>query len=272
MISFMPVSFRLPLADAIFSRQSAACATSVSEKAADPLPNHGRTTYLRGMKKEHFTIDIVSDTVCPWCFIGKRRLETALAELGEDVRVQIGWRPFQLNPDMPAGGLDRKEYLETKFGGPERARQIYDHIREAGKTVGIEFNFRDIPKTPNTIDSHRLIDWSARRDKQDAVVTALFEAYFLNGRDIGDIDTLVDIAESAGLPADEARAYLESDEDADRIRQEDNMARQMGVSGVPCFIINRKYAVSGAQDPAVFIEAFRTIAAKEAEEAANETA
>jgi len=205
------------------------------------------------------TIDIISDTVCPWCFIGKRRLERALAEKGEEPKVFIGWRPFQLNPDMPAEGMDRKAYLEAKFGGEQGAQRIYDNIRQAGETVGIDFNFSAVGRTPNTINSHRLIDRAGQEGKQDSVVEGLFHAYFLEGRDIGDTDVLVEVAAAGGLDADATRAYLESDEDAERIRGEDVMARRMGVQGVPCFILNRKYAISGAQDHRVFLQAFSQI-------------
>lgn len=213
------------------------------------------------------TIDIVSDTVCPWCYIGKRRLEAALAEVPADVQVQVGWRPFQLNPDMPAEGVDRKTYLEAKFGGPEGAKKIYDNINNAGETVGLPFAFGNIKRSPNTVNSHRLIDRAGRDGKQDAVVEALFKAYFLDGRDIGDVDTLVEVAAEAGMDRDATRAYLETDEDVERIQAEDAMARQMGVSGVPCFIINRKYAISGAQEPAAFLQAFKYV---EQEAAAGE--
>ena len=211
------------------------------------------------------TIDIVSDTVCPWCYIGKRRLESALEQVSGDIDVQIGWRPFQLNPDMPNEGMDRKQYLEAKFGGPDGAQQIYDNIRNAGDTVGIPFEFGSIARSPNTVNSHRLIDRAGREGKQDTVVENLFIAYFLDGRDIGDIPTLVEIATASGMDEAATRDYLESDEDADKIRAEDAMARQMGISGVPCFIINRKYAISGAQEPAVFLQALQTIDQEEAE-------
>ena len=212
------------------------------------------------------TIDIVSDTVCPWCYIGKRRLESALEQVSGDIDVQIGWRPFQLNPDMPNEGMDRKEYLEAKFGGPAGAQQIYDNIKSAGNTVGIPFEFGSIARSPNTVNSHRLIDRAGQEGKQDAVVENLFIAYFLDGRDIGDIPTLVEIAASSGMDEAATRAYLESDEDADKIRSEDAMARQMGISGVPCFIINRKYAISGAQEPAVFLQALQNIEQEEAQD------
>jgi predicted DsbA family dithiol-disulfide isomerase len=214
------------------------------------------------------TIDIVSDTVCPWCFIGKRRLERALAEKGAEPKVFIGWRPFQLNPDMPAEGMDRKDYLAAKFGGEEGAQKVYDAIREAGESEGIEFDFKSVGRTPNTIDSHRLIDRAGAEGKQDAVVEILFRRYFQEGGDIGDIDVLVEIGAAGGLDADATRAYLASDEDVERIRGEDAMARRMGVQGVPCFILNRKYAISGAQDPQVFLQAIAQVEAEAAEEEA----
>ncbi|MGE5147076.1 MAG: DsbA family oxidoreductase [Candidatus Eiseniibacteriota bacterium] len=201
-------------------------------------------------------IDIVSDTVCPWCFIGKRRLEAALQQHGDGEPVTIVWRPFQLNPEMPEGGLDRREYLEAKFGGPAGAKQVYDRIRQAGQSAGLELNFEAIPRTPNTVNSHRLIHRATALGKQNEIVEALFRAYFLEGRDIGSIDTLVEYAASVGLPEAEIRAYLESDEDAELIRGLDAQARQMGIQGVPCFIFNNQYAVSGAQEPAIFLQVF----------------
>ena len=206
------------------------------------------------------TIDIVSDTVCPWCFVGKRRLEQALVQMGGAAEVAIAWRPFQLNPEMPPGGADRKTHLRAKFGGDESFKQMYDAILEAGQGVDIPFAFDAIERTPNTIDSHRLIDRAAKQGRQDDVVETLFRAYFIAGRDIGDIDVLIDVAADAGLDADETRAYLESDEDIDRIKTEDKQAREMGIQGVPCFVINRKYAISGAQDAAAFLQLFERIA------------
>ncbi|MFC3225855.1 DsbA family oxidoreductase [Marinibaculum pumilum] len=201
------------------------------------------------------TIDIISDTVCPWCLIGKRRFERALAQR-PDLDVQIDWRPYQLNPEMPREGVDRKAYLEAKFGGPERAQQIYDNIRDAGAEENIDFDFAAIPKTPNTLDSHRLIRWAASAGVQDLVVERLFQAYFENGEDIGDRQVLLGIAEEAGMDRGLVAELLEDEADTDLIRKEDALARQMGVEGVPCFIIDRKYVVSGAQDPEVFLKAF----------------
>ena len=198
-------------------------------------------------------IDIISDTVCPWCYIGKRRLERALAQRDE-LEVEITWRPFQLNPDMPAGGLDREAYLNAKFGGAQRAQQIYAAIRQAGGGEGIDFAFDKIARTPNTIDSHRLLHWAGEAGLQDAVVEVLFQRYFEQGADIGDREVLVAIAVQGGMDGDEVRARFERGDDLDLVVAQDTNARQMGVAGVPYFIIDGKYAVSGAQDPSVFLQ------------------
>lgn len=214
-------------------------------------------------------IEIVSDTICPWCFIGKRRFEKALAAFrakAPDAEIQIGWRPFQLNPDMPAGGIGRQEYLEQKFGGAENAKRVYDPVHQAGKAEDIPFAFADIPRTPNSINSHRLVRKAAEFDKQDAMVERLFNAYFIEGKDVEDPASLADVAAEvladAGFDRDAILAYLESDEDVEAIKLEDTMARQMGIQGVPFFIVNRKYGISGAQDPAVLLEVFEKVAAE----------
>ena len=204
-------------------------------------------------------IDIVSDVVCPWCYIGKRRLERALAEAGLDA-VEIGWRPFQLNPDMPDEGMERLAYLKMKFGGDGSGGAMYDAIKAAGSEERIAFDFSGIEQQPNTVKAHRLIHYGGEQGCQDAVVEALFTAYFTAGQNIGETDVLVAVAAEAGLDVDATRAYLDSDDDADRIRAEDRVARQMGIQGVPCFIINRRYTVSGAQDPSVFLQVFEQIA------------
>ncbi len=213
------------------------------------------------------TVDIVSDAICPWCFIGKRRFEQALAQVPNDVEVLVAWRPYQLNPEMPPEGMDRKTYLSTKFGGDARADEIYQRVREAGQTVGIDFDFKGIPRTPNTIDAHRLIGLAGRAGKQDSVVEALFRAYFLDGRDIGSRDVLAEVGIAAGLEEKTIRDYLAGRDDVDRVENEDAMARRMGIQGVPCFILNRKYAISGAQEPAVFLEAIEMVKRETAGEA-----
>ena len=201
------------------------------------------------------SIDVVSDTVCPWCFIGKRRLERAIAER-PDYQFQIGWRPFQLNPDMPRAGMDRQQYLNLKFGGRERASKIYAHVNKAGAEEGIAFRFDAIRRQPNTFDSHRLIRWSANAGVQDAVVEILFRRYFQEGADIGDSAELASIAGEAGMDAAQVAAWLEQGVDVDVVREEEMIARRMGIAGVPCFIIDRRYAVSGAQDPSVLVHVF----------------
>jgi len=209
-------------------------------------------------------IDIVSDVVCPWCFIGKRRIETALGAAPGDLDLLIGWRPFQLNPDMPPEGLDRKAYLAAKFGGEERADRMYQSVREAGATVGIEFKFEAIKRTPNTINAHRLIGLAGRAGMQDPVVEALFRAYFLDGRDIGDVAVLAEIGIAAGLEGKVLRDYLAGTDDVERVQNEDTTARRMGIQGVPCFIFNRKYAVSGAQEPEVLLQVMERVKMEDA--------
>jgi len=200
-------------------------------------------------------IDIVSDTICPWCFVGKRRLERAL-ETRPDVTVEVGWRPFQLNPDMPAGGIERQEYLTRKFGGRERADKIYETIRAVGREDGIAFDFGGIKRVPNTIASHRLIRWAGGAGAQHQVVELIFERYFVRGEDIGDPAVLTAVAREAGMDAGLVAELLPGDADVALVREEDQVARQLGIQGVPCFIIDRKYAISGAQDPAVFHQVF----------------
>jgi predicted DsbA family dithiol-disulfide isomerase len=207
-------------------------------------------------------IDIVSDAICPWCYIGKRRLERALAAEGADI--VVGWRPFQLNPDMPAEGMDRKDYLRLKFGS-DSGGERYKHVIAAGLEEGIPFEFGKIRRTPNTILAHRLIRRAEADGNQDALVEALFQAYFTRGADIGDVDTLADIAASVGAEWDAVRAYLASDEGDAEVRAEDRFARQIGIQGVPCFVIERQYAISGAQPPEAFAEVFAKVRAERAD-------
>lgn len=199
-------------------------------------------------------IDIVSDAICPWCYIGKRRLEQALKQAPQP-DLELGWRPFQLNPEMPAEGMDRKDYLRAKFGDSAGGRG-YDRITEVGREVGIPFAFDRIKRTPNTILAHRLIRYATREHHQDEVVETLFRGYFTEGEDIGSPETLARLAATAGLDAATVEKYLAGAEDDDTIRAEDQFARQIGISGVPCFIIDRQYAISGAQPAEAFLEVF----------------
>ncbi len=200
-------------------------------------------------------VDIVSDTICPWCYIGKRRFERALALRGRN-DVAISWRPFQLNPDMPPEGMTRDDYVRAKFGGGDRPRQIYQAIAESGREAGIEFQFSRIRRTPNTVLSHRLVHWSAKQERQEEVVGELFAAYFEDGLDTGNVEVLVECARRAGLDEEIAWKYLQSDEGRQEVVASDVYARRLGINGVPCFIVNRKYAVSGAQPPSAFVEVF----------------
>ena len=210
----------------------------------------------------HITVDILSDTICPWCYIGKRRLEAALASVDTAVTAELRWHPFQLNPDMPAGGMSRKRYVALKFGGSERGRSIYRNIADVAQTSGLEIDFDRITRTPNTLDSHWLFVHAQRANLQNEVVEALFAAYFLEGRDIGAVDVLTDIGEAAGLGRTETERYLLSDADRAQVIESDTRARGAGASGVPHFVINGKLAVAGAQEPQVFRNVFAVVLAR----------
>lgn len=200
-------------------------------------------------------IDIFSDVICPWCFIGKRRLERAL-KIRPLSDLKIQWRAFQLNPEMPPEGMPRKAYLENKFGGPERAQQIYDNIRRMGDGEGIDFQFEKIERTPNTVLAHRAINLATTKEAADALVENLFNAYFIEGVDIGDLDNLVALAEASEMDGDETREWLEGKGGVTDVMAETRFAYENGINGVPCFIFNRQYAVSGAQEPEAFFPLF----------------
>lgn len=200
-------------------------------------------------------IDIVSDVICPWCYIGKRRLAEALKQRA-DLTAEIVWHPFQLNPDMPAEGMARERYLAAKFGGAAHASRVYQTIAETGRAVGIRFAFERIKVTPNTRDAHRLIRHATQSGDADPVVEALFKAYFIEGRNIGDPETLAAIAGEAGLDAPEVARLLDSEDAVEDVLAEDMSARRIGINAVPCFIFERKYQVSGAQEPEFFLPLF----------------
>ncbi|MCU0902050.1 MAG: DsbA family oxidoreductase [Cypionkella sp.] len=197
------------------------------------------------------TLDIFSDPVCPWCYIGKTHLDRAL-EAAPDHPFQVEWHPFQLNPGMPAEGVDRAEYLEAKFGGKAKAVEIYARVEAAAHEAGLEIDFSRIKRMPNTLNAHRLIHWAGLEGRQTAIVAALFRAYWREGRDIGVTDTLIDIAAKAGMNPEVTRRLLATDADSEALRARDLHARQRGVTGVPCFIIGNQYVVSGAQPPEVW--------------------
>jgi predicted DsbA family dithiol-disulfide isomerase len=195
-------------------------------------------------------IDIIYDTVCPWCYIGKRRLEQAL-RLRPGVEATTQWRPFLLNPEMPPDGIDRTAYLINKFGSEARVRRIYGAIAEAGQSVEIDFAFERTGQTPNSVNSHRLVNFADNQGKADAAVETLFLTYFVNGQNIGRIDVLLKIGKNLGLDVGALGTYLESDTDVAMVHDENARAHRMGVNGVPSFIFNGEYAISGAQAPEV---------------------
>ena len=195
-------------------------------------------------------IDIIFDTVCPWCYIGKKRLEKALA-MRPAIKAKPNWRPLLLNPEMLPEGIDRTAYLIKKFGSQARVSRIYGAIGEAGQSVEIDFDFDRIGRTPNSVDSHRLLRFADKRGLADKLVESLFIEFFINGRDIGDIGVLTEIGGAAGLDAGELRAYLESDEDVRLIYDENARAHRLGINGVPSFAFNGKFVISGAQEPQV---------------------
>ncbi|HEY6895561.1 MAG TPA: DsbA family oxidoreductase [Casimicrobiaceae bacterium] len=203
-------------------------------------------------------VDVISDVVCPWCFIGKRKLDAALRQLAErDSAMQaiVRWHPFELNPDLPADGIPRTDYLERKWGSVTRANQNYVRVSGVGEAVGIGFRFDLIERQPNTFDAHRLIAWAQRQGDANALVERLFAAYFLEGRFVGDRGELARIAGEAALSEDAARAMLDSDAVRDDVARESREALDVGVRGVPFYIFNGRIAVSGAQNPETLLEA-----------------
>jgi predicted DsbA family dithiol-disulfide isomerase len=197
-------------------------------------------------------IEIYADFVCPWCYIGKSRLEQALTQR-PGIPIDIRWMPFQLNPELPSGGMDRTTYMLAKFGSLERARQLSAMVEQAAVKEGLTMRLDLIPRTPNTGNAHRLVRFAERFGRATEVVNALFAGYFTQGLDIGSTATLVKLADAAGLPGQETIDYLESQTDIAAIRGSDQAARQLGVQAVPCFVFDRRYALSGAQEPQAFI-------------------
>jgi predicted DsbA family dithiol-disulfide isomerase len=205
-------------------------------------------------------LDIMSDPICPWCFIGKSYLDRALAT-HPDHPFEIEWHPFQLNPDMPVGGMDRRDYLEGKFGGQQGAVKAYLPVVEHAEKAGLKINFEGMTRTPNTIDAHRLIHWAGVEGRQTAAVSALFKAYFVDTRDIGDAEVLSDIADGIGMDASVVGRLLATDADMQEIRDRDTHSREMGISSVPTFIVGGRHAVPGAQPPELWAKVIAEITA-----------
>ena len=201
-------------------------------------------------------VDVISDVICPWCYIGKRRLEKAITALNGRHEVQVRWHPFQLNPAMPPDGISRKEYRIRKFGSLARSQELDANVVAVGEAEGIHFAFDRIERTPNTVDAHRLIWLAGQEGCQDAVVESLFRAYFTEGRDISNRQALIDVMAEAGLERQRAEAVLNSDEGTAAIKEAEGLTERFGVTGVPFFVVNNQHTLSGAQPAEAFLEAF----------------
>jgi predicted DsbA family dithiol-disulfide isomerase len=220
-------------------------------------------------------IDIISDTICPWCYIGEKKFDRAVElvhEVRPDVKFDVRWRPFQLHPETPKEGVDRKKSMKRKFGDGPHLKAMSDTLRAAGSEAGINFNFEAQDKTPNTLNSHRLIRWSESAGCQPQVVEALFQAYFIEGRDIGETRVLVDIAGACGMDAKLVADLLAGDTDIDLVTKEDVLARERGITGVPTFVINDGFMIGGAQDPETLCRLFLKVVEKKEARAAESIA
>ncbi len=211
-------------------------------------------------------IEVFSDVVCPWCYVGRQRLARAAELLADKHEIRVTWKPYQLNPWIPPEGMDRAEYRRMKFGSAERSSGMDGRLREAGQGEGIELAFEKIARTPNTLQAHRLIWLAGQRDRQIEMVDALFQAYFTDGKDIGDNAVLAELATSAGLDAEEVGRFLTSDEGLTEVEEEEQVGRSLGIDGVPFFLLADKYGVSGAQPAEVLANVIERVVELEAEE------
>jgi predicted DsbA family dithiol-disulfide isomerase len=212
--------------------------------------------------KARLAIEIVHDLVCPWCYLGVRRLMRTLRRR-PDLLFELSWRPFLLNPDMPRIGMARPDYVVRKFGGEDRARRLYTSISDIGRAEGLQFRFDRIRRTPSSVDAHRLVRFASRYGCADAMVEALFSAHFTDGHDIGDHAVLLAIGSASGLDPVALRRFLASDEDAEAVHADNLRAHRLGINGVPCFVVGGSHAIAGAQEPEV-IERLLDVAAIDA--------
>lgn len=201
-------------------------------------------------------IDVYSDVICPWCFVGKHRLEKALAAVKDRFEARVTWHPFELNPDMPKEGLDRKAYRSAKFGSWEKSLALDEQVKTAGASEGMNFRHDLMKRTPNTFDAHKLILLAGREGVQDKVVDAVFNGYFVEGKDVGNRETLIEIATAAGMDAERVKTFLESEESTNAVNEAEAKGRELRINGVPNFIINNQVSFSGAQSVETFIKAF----------------
>lgn len=214
--------------------------------------------------KARLLIEVVYDLVCPWCYLGVRRLFRTMRRR-PDLLFDLCWRPFLLNPDMPRAGMARSDYVIRKFGGEDRARRLYSSITEIGAAEGVEFRFDRIRRTPSSVDAHRLVRWAAQHDRSNEVAETLFAAHFADGHDIGDHAVLRAIAASTGMDPAAAALFLRSDDDVDAVHADNLRAHRLGINGVPCFVVAGRHAIAGAQEPEV-IERLLDVAAIDAYE------
>ena len=219
------------------------CATPASARAETVLPSSSAE------------LTVVSDAICPWCYVGKRRLEQAIALMDGVQPVRVTWRPFELNPQMPKEGIERREYRMRKFGSWERSLALDAQMIEVGKSVGIAFRYDLMQRTPNTFDAHRLIWLAGHLGVQDAMVETLFRGYFCEGRDIGDAGVLAELAATAGIDRDQAAAFLKSTGGGAEVAAEEEVAIRAGLSGVPTFVLDGRVLFSGAQPPEMIAQA-----------------
>lgn len=205
-------------------------------------------------------VTVISDAICPWCYIGKANLDVAIDSLAGDIDVTVDWKPFELNPDMPEGGMSRRDYRSAKFGSWARSQELDAQVETAARQAGVEIHHERMHRTPNTFAAHRVIWLAGRHGVQHTVVDALFHAYFVEGQDIGQAEVLAELAERAGLASVSILAFLQGEEGVDEVRAELAQAHQLGVSGVPTFIFAGRTALSGAQPPEVIREAIVGVA------------
>jgi predicted DsbA family dithiol-disulfide isomerase len=213
------------------------------------------------MRKSKLRLDVIVDVVCPWCFLGKRRLDAAIEEL-DDLDIEVKYRPYQLDSDIPKAGIDREEYIIGKFGSADALDEAHARLTALGADVGITYAFDIIERSPNTLDAHRLIRWASAEDLGEQMLERLFSLYFEEGADLTDEDVLIAAAEAVGLDEDEVTMKLEDGTDLEAVKGEIAHASRMGISGVPTIIVESKFAISGAQTPEILVEAFRKIAAE----------
>jgi predicted DsbA family dithiol-disulfide isomerase len=227
-------------------------------EAQGNLPYGRGGAFMNAKLDDVLVIEIYSDLVCPWCFIGKRRFEKAL-QLSPRIAVEVVWRPFELNPDMPEGGIDRREYRTRKFGSWEHSQELDQEVAAAGAGEGIEFSYELMKRTPNTFKGHMLVEYALQQSKQDRVVEQLFDAYFCKGLDIGSIEVLMQIGEQAGFDRANMTKFFDDPAQIEKLKQEEQKGRRLGINGVPAFVLDDALLFSGAQNPKTIAESLKSL-------------